>query len=148
MRSTTTRAQNVRVHRRLVLEHADGPGTRPRPRSGERLATLVRERAPGLIAGGAPSSALVDELVDEVAGLGPLEPWLADPDVTEVMLNGPGRAFVERRGVLEAVELGLDAPAIVQLVERVVAPRSGCVSDRASPMVDAPSPRRLATARG
>ena len=90
---------------------------------------------------------LVDELVDEVAGLGPLEPWLADPDVTEVMLNGPGRAFVERRGVLEAVELGLDAPAIVQLVERVVAPL-GLRLDRASPMVDAASPRRLAAARG
>jgi pilus assembly protein CpaF len=124
------------VHRRLVLEHADGPvldGVVLR----RRLVALVRDEHPLMPV--ARLERLVDELVDEVVGLGPLEPWLADPDVTEVMLNGPGRAFVERRGVLEAVELGLDAPAIVQLVERVVAPL-GLHLDRASPMVDARLP--------
>ncbi|MFI5054593.1 MAG: CpaF family protein, partial [Acidimicrobiia bacterium] len=75
----------------------------------------------------------------EVAGLGPLEPLLADPAVTEVMINGPGRAYVERRGVLEPVVLGLDAASIVHLVERVVAPL-GLRLDRASPMVDARLP--------
>ena len=52
------------------------------------------------------------------------------------MLNGPGRAYVERAGRLEAVELDLDAGGIVRLVERVVAPL-GLRLDRASPMVDA-----------
>jgi pilus assembly protein CpaF len=65
-----------------------------------------------------------------------LEPILADPEVIEVMLNGPGRAFVERAGRIEAVDLELDAPTIVRLVERVVAPL-GLRLDRSSPMVDA-----------
>ncbi len=102
-----------------------------------RLAQLVREEQPLLAS--ERRDRLVDELVDEVAGLGPLEPLLADPDVTEVMLNGPGRAYVERNGRLDAVELGLDAAAIVRLVERVVGPL-GLRLDRASPMVDARLP--------
>ena len=85
------------------------------------------------------SSELLEELTHEVAGLGPLEPLLADPTVTEVMINGPGRAYVERRGRLEPVALGLDAWAIVHLVERVVAPL-GLRLDRSSPMVDARLP--------
>ena len=64
------------------------------------------------------------------------EPLLADPTITEVMINGPGRAYVERGGRLEPVALDLDAAAIVHLVERVVAPL-GLRLDRASPMVDA-----------
>ncbi len=72
----------------------------------------------------------------EVVGLGPLEPLLADPDVTEVMLNGPGRTYVERGGRIEAVALDLDADRIVRIVERVVAPL-GLRIDRSSPMVDA-----------
>ena len=41
---------------------------------------------------------VLDELVDDVGGLGPLEPLLADPTVTEIMVNGPGRVYVERDG--------------------------------------------------
>jgi pilus assembly protein CpaF len=55
------------------------------------------------------------------------------------MINGPGRAYVERHGRLEPVTLDLDAAAIVHLVERVVAPL-GLRLDRASPMVDARLP--------
>jgi pilus assembly protein CpaF len=65
-----------------------------------------------------------------------LEPLLADPSVTEVMVNGPGRAYVERGGRVEPVVLDLDATGIVRLVERVVAPL-GLRLDRASPLVDA-----------
>jgi len=124
------------VHRRLVLEHGDEPapdGVVLRV----RLAQLVRDEHPLV-----PTDRLerlVRELADEVGGLGPLEPLLADPDVTEVMLNGAGRAYVERHGVLQPVDLALDAAAIVQLVERVVAPL-GLRLDRASPMVDARLP--------
>jgi pilus assembly protein CpaF len=134
-----------RVHRRLVasggidpldelerLDHHDGPRRALAIRT--RLAELLRDEAPLL----APArfERLLRELIDEVSGLGPLEPLLADPDVSEVMLNGPGRAYVERAGRLEAVSLDLDAAGIVRLVERVVAPL-GLRLDRASPMVDA-----------
>ena len=126
-----------RVHRRLVAEGADefaAPGEGALRR---RLSELLRDEQPLLSA--ARFDALLDALTHEVAGLGPLEPLLADPTVTEVMVNGPGRAYVERRGRLEPIALGLDAAGIVHLVERVVAPL-GLRLDRSSPMVDARLP--------
>jgi pilus assembly protein CpaF len=139
------RALKERVHRRLVaaggldplvdLDRRDepqGPGRLLAVRT--RLAELLRDEAPLLSP--ARFERLLRELTDEVAGLGPLEPLLADPEVTEVMLNGPGRAYIERASRLEQVALDLDAAAIVRLVERVVGPL-GLRLDRASPMVDA-----------
>jgi pilus assembly protein CpaF len=122
-----------RVHRRLVAPGAEDPGADPVALRAH-LAELLRDEEPLLAA--SRFEALLEQLVHEVDGLGPLEPVLADPRVTEVMLNGPGRAYVERAGRLEPVELGLDAAAIVHLVERVVAPL-GLRLDRSSPMVDA-----------
>jgi pilus assembly protein CpaF len=126
-----------RVHERLlrspgVSEGLDGPDRQRVVRA--RLAELLRDEEPLLP--GPRFERLLDELTDEVAGLGPLEPLLADPEVTEVMVNGPGHAFVERHGRLEPVDLPLDAPGIVRLVERVIAPL-GLRFDRSSPMVDA-----------
>ena len=125
-----------RVHERLLRSSAvgafDGPGRQDEVRA--RLAELLRDEEPLLAA--AHFERLLVELTDEVAGLGPLEPLLADPDVTEVMVNGPGRAYIERGGRLEPVAFDLDAAAIARLVERVVAPL-GLRLDRSSPMVDA-----------
>jgi pilus assembly protein CpaF len=73
------------------------------------------------------------------AGLGPLDPVLADAAVTEVLLNGGGRAFVERAGRLEPLSVELDEAGVRGLVERVIAPL-GLRLDRASPMVDARLP--------
>jgi pilus assembly protein CpaF len=131
-----------RIHRRLVaaggvdhLDEHDAPGRVLAVRT--RLAELLRDEAPLLSP--VRFERLLREITDEVSGLGPLEPFLADPDVSEVMLNGPGRAYVERAGRLEEVALDLDAGAIVRLVERVLAPL-GLRLDRASPMVDARLP--------
>jgi pilus assembly protein CpaF len=126
-----------RVHRRLVAEGADDPAAPGDDALRRRLSELLRDEQPLLA--GARFDALLEALTHEVAGLGPLEPLLADPTVTEVMVNGPGRAYVERRGRLEPVALGLDAAGIVHLVERVVAPL-GLRLDRSSPMVDARLP--------
>ena len=52
------------------------------------------------------STSSLDGLSREVDGLGPLDPLLADPEVTEIMVDGPGRAYVERAGRLVAVDLG------------------------------------------
>jgi pilus assembly protein CpaF len=73
------------------------------------------------------------------AAAGGLEALLADPEVTEILLNGGGRAFVERHGKLEPVSVGLDEAAIRHIVERVIAPL-GLRLDRSSPMVDARLP--------
>jgi pilus assembly protein CpaF len=72
-------------------------------------------------------------------GFGGLDAVLADAAVTEVLLNGPGRAFVERAGRLEPLAFDLDEAGVRGLVERVIAPL-GLRLDRASPMVDARLP--------
>jgi pilus assembly protein CpaF len=128
------------VHRHLLAggaEHDSTGGADHEVRVRERLATLLGDAAPLLQS--SRRGRLVDELVAEVTGLGPLEPYLADPAVTEVMINGPGRAFVERNGRIEPIALDLDAEAIRRLVDRVVGPL-GLRLDRASPMVDARLP--------
>jgi pilus assembly protein CpaF len=79
---------------------------------------------------------LVTRLAHDVAGLGPLEPLLADPTVTEVMVNGGGSCFVERAGRLEPLPLVLEDAQIRHVVERVIAPL-GLRFDRAAPIVDA-----------
>jgi len=128
-----------RVHERLLRAPGLTELAQPHAQHAvrERLAELLRDEDPLLPA--SRFERLLSELTDEVAGLGPLEPLLAAPDVTEVMVNGPGHAYIERAGRLERIDLALDAPGIVRLVERVVAPL-GLRLDRSSPMVDARLP--------
>jgi pilus assembly protein CpaF len=124
------------VHRRLLHEPTLFTG-HDRAALRARLTELLREEAP--LVPQHEASRLVDELVVEVDGLGPLEALLDDPDVTEIMLNGPGCAYVERRGCLEPVDLDLDAAEIVRLAERILAPL-GLRLDRSAPVADARLP--------
>ena len=83
---------------------------------------------------------LAGELSDELFGLGPLEPLLRDPGISEIMLNGPDSAFVEREGVIERFELSLGSDArVIELVRRVIGPLNLRL-DETSPMVDARLP--------
>ena len=123
-------AVKSRVRGRLLDEGINGDLV-------EQVAVLVKAEAP--LIGDDGRHALVGEIVGDVAGLGPLEPLLADPDVSEVMVNGPSGVWVERGGTLEATSIRLDAPAIEHLIEKVIAPL-GLRVDRASPMVDARLP--------
>ena len=76
-------------------------------------------------------------LVDEIKGLGPLEPVLQDHDVSDVLINGPGNAYVERRGRLERIDLYFrDEAHLLQIAQRI-AGSIGRRVDEASPMVDA-----------
>ena len=117
-----------RVHRRVVAGGSAGPA---------EVARLAREESP-LLDDGALAS-VVERVEARVGGLGPLEPLLADPAVTEVMVNGPDRVWVERRGRLERVPLRLDEATITHLIERVVGPL-GLRVDRSAPLVDARLP--------
>ena len=116
------------VHARLLA----GPPLESAALDAE-VARLARRAAP-LLAPGALAR-LVDEVVAEVRGLGPLEPLLADPEVTDVMVSA-GRVWVERSGRIEPVALRLAPEQVLHLVEKVVAPL-GLRVDRASPIVDA-----------
>jgi pilus assembly protein CpaF len=123
------------LHRRLLAAPFD-PATYDRAELRARLAHMLREEAPLLES--ATADVVLDALVDDVGGLGPLEPLLAD-DVTEILVNGPDQVYVERDGLLHRVHCQIDAATILRIVERVVAPL-GLRLDRASPMVDARFP--------
>ncbi len=83
---------------------------------------------------------LVKRLVEEVMGLGPLEPLLKDEDITEIMINGPDQVFVEKEGRLHLLPLKLnDAEHVYYLIERIIGPL-GLRVDESSPFVDARLP--------
>jgi len=82
----------------------------------------------------------VEAAVDSVIGLGPVEALLRDPAVSDVLVNGDGRVWVERAGLLEESPTGFSGPAeVLAAIERVIAPL-GLRIDRASPAVDARLP--------
>ena len=85
-------------------------------------------------------TALIDEVVAEAVGFGAIEPWLADPAVSEIMVNGPQQIFVEQNGCLREVHGSFtNARSLLGVIERIVAP-IGRRIDESSPMVDARLP--------
>jgi pilus assembly protein CpaF len=83
---------------------------------------------------------LIRRIVDEALGLGVLEPLLADPTITEIMVNGPNDVYVERGGRLTRIDLGFASEAqLYQTIDRIVAQVNRRV-DESSPMVDARLP--------
>jgi pilus assembly protein CpaF len=85
-------------------------------------------------------AAVVRSIGDELTGLGPLAPLLADPTVTDVMVNGPADVWVERGGAIERAAVRFaSAAAVAALVQRVVAPL-GLRVDESRPWVDARLP--------
>jgi pilus assembly protein CpaF len=119
-----------------VHQHLLRGASRSTPHAFE-IGQLVREHSPLL------DEESVTEVVGRVLaradGLGPLDPLLADPAVTEVMVNGPGAVWVERGGELVRTTVVIDALTIDRVLERVVAPL-GLRLDRTSPVVDARLP--------
>lgn len=80
---------------------------------------------------------MVAEILDEILGLGPLEPLLADPEITDILINGAKTIYVERRGRLEAVSATFDDDAhLMHIIDRVVS-QVGRRIDETHPMVDA-----------
>ena len=77
------------------------------------------------------------EILDEIFGLGPLEPLLKDPTVSDILVNRFDRVYVERAGKLELTPLSFkDNSHLMQIIERIVS-RIGRRVDESSPMVDA-----------
>ncbi|WP_374285094.1 CpaF family protein [Novosphingobium sp.] len=80
---------------------------------------------------------LVDEVMDELLGLGPLEPLLKDETITDVLVNGANSVFVERRGLLEKVSTRFqDDRHLLRIIQKIVS-AVGRRIDESSPYVDA-----------
>jgi pilus assembly protein CpaF len=133
-----------RVHRRLInrldlrkLEETERTdSTAARNEVKRVIELLLREET-------TPLNALEREMVTtavthELFGLGPLEPLLADRQISDILVNGPHQIFVERRGRLEKVDKVRfrDDVHLLQIIDRIVS-RIGRRVDESSPMVDA-----------
>ncbi|MHB1159821.1 MAG: CpaF family protein [Chloroflexota bacterium] len=83
---------------------------------------------------------LFEELYAEIRGLGPIEPLLQDPAVTEVMVNGPKQIYFEQKGKLRKADVEFDDDShVMRIIDRIVAPLGRHI-DESSPMVDARLP--------
>src|SRR4029077_2174100 len=83
---------------------------------------------------------LIDEILDETLGFGPLESLLKDPTISDILVNGPKCVYVERRGKLEKSDIVFrDNEHLLQIIDRIVS-KVGRRVDETSPMVDARLP--------
>src|SRR5262245_47508610 len=80
---------------------------------------------------------MLEQITDEIIGLGPLEPLLRDESITEVMVNGPRQVYIERSGKLELTNVVFqNDDHVMRIIDRIIAPIGRRV-DESSPMVDA-----------
>jgi len=81
--------------------------------------------------------AIISDVIDEILGLGPIEPLLKDDTITEVMINGPKKIFVEQHGKIHPTDVQFyDNAHLMNIIERIITPLGRRV-DEASPLVDA-----------
>ena len=104
----------------------------------ERVSALVQEQAAPLDR--AQHELLVERVLSSAVGLGPLEGLMSDPQVDEVMVNGPGAVWIEKRGRLQRTGIEFQSEdELMNVIERILGPLGRRV-DEASPLVDARLP--------
>ena len=114
--------------------------------SPEQLSGIIKTVVEALItAEGIPLTRaererLVLEIQHETLGLGPLEPLLQDPEISDIMVNGPGRVYIEKHGKLHRTEVTFkDDEHLMTIIERIVS-KVGRRVDESTPLVDARLP--------
>ncbi|HHU16352.1 MAG TPA: Flp pilus assembly complex ATPase component TadA [Lentisphaerae bacterium] len=107
----------------------------------ETIRAIIAEvRRNRKLPAGIDPARLEKEIYDEAVRLGPLEDFLADDSITEIMVNGPGQVFVERNGRIELTgQTFMDDESVLGVIERIVAP-IGRRIDESQPYVDARLP--------
>jgi len=133
----------LRIHRELLDRiDLDNLGRMDLERAGAELRAaighLIEEQAVPLSQ--RDRDQLRDEILHEVRGLGPIEPLMRDPEVSDILVNTSRQVYVERRGKLEATPVIFrDDAHLLQIIDRIVS-RVGRRIDESSPMVDARLP--------
>ncbi len=132
-----------RVHQRLLMETEFPVLQRMgaadlRRRVSEILESELQQRQLSLTT--RVIEQLVQEVIDEVAGYGPIQPLIDDPKITEIMVNGPGRVYVEVGGRIHLTDRRfVDDEHVLRVIDRIVSPLGRRV-DESMPMVDARLP--------
>jgi pilus assembly protein CpaF len=128
-----------RIQLRLVRELESelltvGNPDRLRGQVEELITSVIQEERVAMSR--AERASLAMDLLNEIVGLGPLEPLLNDPEIDEIMVNGPYQIYTERRGKIELAPTRFrDNAHVLQVVDRMVAPLGRRVDEK-SPMVD------------
>lgn len=141
--------RNVRqsLHERLLQEVKLHEMDLESPEKREQVKQLLRQKLAEImltdkieIASRKEKVLLIEEILDEALGLGPLEPLLKDDSITEIMVNGPEQIYIERRGKLElSYRQFLSERQLRVVIDRIISP-IGRRIDESSPMVDARLP--------
>jgi pilus assembly protein CpaF len=108
----------------------------------EEIAALVERllAEDAVVVNDAERASLVRDIQHEMLGLGPLEPLLADPTISDILVNGHAQIYVERRGKLETTDVRFaDDAHLMKIIDKIVS-RVGRRIDESSPMVDARLP--------
>ncbi|HMA13296.1 MAG TPA: CpaF family protein, partial [Kiloniellaceae bacterium] len=138
--SPVVAAAKSRVHP-LVMERLDVSAASQLPRDdltrqiGEIVREIVLDEKLNLNA--PEQQAIVDIMLDDMLGLGPLEPLLADERITDIMVNGPKQVYVERRGKLELTDVTFQNDEHVLNIARRIVSQIGRRVDETTPLVDA-----------
>ncbi|MGF1629426.1 MAG: CpaF family protein [Kiloniellaceae bacterium] len=133
-------AAKSKVHP-LVMERLDVSAASQLPRDDltRQIGEIVREIVldEKLNLNGPEQQAIVDIMLDDMLGLGPLEPLLADDLVTDIMVNGPKQVYIERRGKLELSDVTFQNDEHVLNIARRIVSQIGRRVDETTPLVDA-----------
>src|SRR6266436_5600406 len=128
------------LHRKILDKlNLEKLGRTPSDTAKDEVLTVVREAisTENLPLTFAERERLAREILDEIFGLGPLEPLLKDPTISDILVNRYNKVYVERAGKLEATGLSFkDDAHLMQIIDRIVS-RIGRRVDESSPMVDA-----------
>jgi pilus assembly protein CpaF len=139
-RSTARQELKVRLHRKLLqrIDLSVVESLTPEQLRTELKLAIERLLAEdGEVMNEAERRQLLRDIENEVLGLGPLEPLLADRSISEILVNGAKNVFVERRGQLEMSEVQFaDDAHLLKIIDRIVT-AVGRRIDESSPMVDA-----------
>src|SRR2546430_10888661 len=133
--------QDTAEHQRKVLDRLDLEklGRTPSDAAREEVLLLIRNpvNSEAVPLSFAERERLSREILDEIFGLGPLEPLLKDPSISDILVNRFDKVYVERGGKLERTGLSFkDNAHLMQIIDRIVS-RVGRRVDESSPMVDA-----------
>jgi pilus assembly protein CpaF len=131
-----------RVQRKLLAETEGGVNLSHGPQMRQMIETLFNQvlAEENLLYTRSVRNRLLDWVLDDITGFGPLEPLLKDPSITEVMANGHQNIYIERNGKIEKTNVVFENEAhLMRIIDRIVSPLGRRV-DEASPMVDARLP--------
>jgi pilus assembly protein CpaF len=142
--STADSAEFDRIKRQLHQEliaslDFEQVSKTPRPELARRLRNTLTDtvESRALPLNRLERERLVEEILDEILGLGPLEPLLRDPEISDILINGCDTIFIEKKGRLQKVDVRFNSDAhLMQIIDRIVS-AVGRRIDETNPMVDA-----------